>query len=104
MPLPLVPKPTPPPLHAERFPGNSHPAPSPAPGQIPPLTPTAPTPQARARGTRGPSTIWTIGFTTLCGLILVLSLAGSAIAFNITQPYGTGNPAGLDHAVELGLS
>lgn len=92
------------PPHVATVPVNSHPAPSPAPGQIPPLTPTAPTPQARARGTRGPSTVWTIGFTILFGLILVLSLAGSAIAFNITQPYGTGNPAGLDHAVELGLS
>src|SRR5260221_12576846 len=49
------------PPHAATVPVNSHPAPSPAPGQIPPLTPTAPTPQARARGTRGPSTIWTIG-------------------------------------------
>jgi hypothetical protein len=38
----------------------------------------------------------------LFGLMLALTIAGSAIAFNINQPYG--NPAGLDHAVELGLA
>jgi hypothetical protein len=40
----------------------------------------------------------------LFGLMLALTIAGSAIAFNINQPYGSSNPAGLDHAVELGLS
>src|SRR5258708_16480219 len=46
--------------------------------------------------------VWTTGFMILCGLMLALTIAGSAIAFNINQPYG--NLAGLDHAVELGLS
>jgi hypothetical protein len=38
----------------------------------------------------------------LFGLMLALTTAGSAIAFNINQPYG--NLAGLDHTVELGLA
>jgi hypothetical protein len=38
------------------------------------------------------------------GLMLALTVVGSAIAFNIPNPYGSGNLAGLDHAVELGLS
>src|SRR5260370_13676782 len=38
------------------------------------------------------------------GLMLALTVVGSAIAFNIPHPYGPGNLAGLDHAVELGLS
>jgi len=38
------------------------------------------------------------------GLMLTLTVVGSAIAFNIPNPYGPGNLAGLDHAVELGLS
>jgi hypothetical protein len=41
----------------------------------------------------------------LFGLMLALTVVGSIIAFNISQPYGSTNPnAGLDHAVELGLS
>ena len=37
--------------------------------------------------------------------MLALTVVGSIIAFNIPQPYGSINPnAGLDHAVELGLS
>ncbi len=37
-------------------------------------------------------------------LMLALTLVGSIIAFNINSPYGSSNPAGLDHAVELGLA
>ena len=37
--------------------------------------------------------------------MLAFAVVGSIIAFNIPQPYGSINPnAGLDHAVELGLS
>jgi len=36
--------------------------------------------------------------------MLALTIAGSIIAFNIPHPYGPSNSAGLDHAVELGLS
>lgn len=37
-------------------------------------------------------------------LMLALALVGSIIAFNISNPYGPGNPAGLDHAAETALA
>ena len=84
------------PVSSPTVPASASPVPSPAYGQIPALA------QAQARGTRGFAAVWTRGFTILFGLMLALTIAGSAIAFNIYQPYG--NSAGLDHAVELGLS
>ena len=80
-------------------PVSASPAPSPAYGQIPSLAPTS-----QARGIPRFAAVWTTGFMILFGLMLALTIAGSAIAFNINQPYGSNNPAGLDHAVELGLS
>jgi serine/threonine protein kinase len=71
----------------------------PAHGQLPPI---ARTPQAR--GATSITAVWTFRFITLFGLMLALTIVGSIIAFNIPQPYGNTNPAGLDHAVELGLS
>jgi hypothetical protein len=60
---------------------------------------------AHTEGNRGISAVWTPKFIILLGLMLTLTLVGSIIAFNIFQPYGSINPnAGLDHAVELGLS
>lgn len=51
------------------------------------------------------SAIWTPGFIILFVAMLALTVIGTSIAFNIPQPYGNINPnAGLDHAVELGLS
>jgi hypothetical protein len=51
------------------------------------------------------SSIWHTPFTILLGLFFILPIVGIIIAFNISQPYGSTNPnAGLDHAVELGLS
>ena len=59
----------------------------------------------QARGATSISAVWTPRFIILFGLMLALTVVGSIIAFNITQPYGSINPnAGLDHAVELGLS
>src|SRR5438874_5389113 len=89
---------------------NTNPAPAqPAtvPVSIPPaqnhVSPIAHTSQTRNRTSI--SAVWTSGFIILFGLMLALTVAGSIIAFNITQPYGSINPnAGLDHAVELGLS
>ena len=89
---------------------NTNPAPvQPAtvPVIIPPVrdhvSPAAQTPQPG--NTRGISAVWTPGFIILFGLMLAISIVGSIIAFNIFQPYGSINPnAGLDHAVELGLS
>jgi len=80
-------------------PVSASPAPSPAYGQIPSLAPTS-----QARGIPRFAAVWTTGFMILFGLMLALTIAGSAIAFNINQPYGSNNLAGLDHAVELGLS
>jgi serine/threonine protein kinase len=87
------------PVSPPTVPVSASPAPSPAYGQIPSLAPTS-----HARGTPRLAAVWTTGFMILFGLMLVLTIAGSAIAFNINQPYGSNNTAGLDHAVELGLS
>jgi serine/threonine protein kinase len=65
--------------------------------QVPSLAPTP-----RARSSPSIAAIWTPRFIALFGLMLALTVVGSIIAFNISQPYG--NQAGLDHAVELGLS
>jgi len=89
------------PVSPPTVPVSASPAPSPAYGQIPSLAPTS---QAQARGIPRFAAVWTTGFMILFGLMLALTVAGSAIAFNINQPYGSSNPAGLDHAVELGLS
>jgi hypothetical protein len=60
-------------------------------------------PRAPARvAQRG--TIWSGRFLALFLLVLALTVAGTIIAFNIVSPYGPGNPAGLDHAVETGLA
>jgi serine/threonine protein kinase len=89
---------------------NTNPVPS-QPATIPvsippahsPLSPVAHTPWAR--GATSISAVWTPRFIILFGLMLALTVVGSIIAFNIFQPYGSINPnAGLDHAVELGLS
>jgi len=87
------------PVSPPTVPVSASPAPSPAYGQIPSLAPTS-----QARGIPRFAAVWTTGFMILFGLMLVLTIAGSAIAFNINQPYGSSNQAGLDHAVELGLS
>jgi len=72
----------------------------PAHSQLPPIVHT---PQARSATSI--SAVWTPRFIMLFGLMLALTVVGSIIAFNISQPYGSTNPnAGLDHAVELGLS
>jgi serine/threonine protein kinase len=68
-------------------------------GQLPPITRTPQT-----KGITSIAAVWTPRFIILFGLILALTVVGSIIAFNISQPYGSTNPAGLDHAVELGLS
>ena len=72
----------------------------PASSQVPPV------PQTQQAGNiTSISAIWTRGFIVLFGLMLAITVVGSIIAFNISHPYGSINPnAGLDHAVELGLS
>jgi serine/threonine protein kinase len=81
------------------------------PPTVPVVTPSAlnyRTPAAQTPVTTSASNIariWTRGFSILFVGTLLLTVVGSIIAFNISQPYGSINPnAGLDHAVELGLS
>jgi hypothetical protein len=61
-------------------------------------------PQQRSGFAPHPTSPWSIPFIALFSIILLLLIAGSVWTFNIEHPYGSGNPAGLDHAVELGLS
>src|SRR5258708_23224416 len=67
----------------------SIPAPSPAFGQIPLLN--TPTPQTS--GSSSLASLWTQGFIILFGLMLALTIVGSAIALNIPHPSGPGNLA-----------
>ncbi len=102
---PSFPSPTP----AQAPINNTNPVPSqpatvqvstpPAYGQLPPITRTPQT-----KGTTSITAVWTPRFIILFGLMLAITVVGSIIAFNIPQPYGITNPAGLDHAFELGLS
>jgi hypothetical protein len=61
-------------------------------------------PQAGTSRPTSLTAVWTRRFIILFVAMLALTVIGSAIAFNIPNPYGTTNLAGLDHAVELGLS
>ena len=68
-------------------------------GQLPPITRTS-----QAGVISSLTAVWTPRFIMLFGFMLALTVIGSIIAFNISQPYGSTNPNGLDHAVELCLS
>jgi serine/threonine protein kinase len=70
-------------------------------------------PNYSGRATAVPSTavsgpifarIWTRPFSIVFLILLVATVGGSILAFNIPHPYGPSNIAGLDHAVEFGLS
>lgn len=74
-------------------------------GYPPTVYPTLP--PLSARGGRGPvarARVWTPGFFLVFLLLLVLTVGGSMLAFNIANPYGSGNHAGLDHATEAALA
>jgi serine/threonine protein kinase len=73
----------------------------PAYAQIPSI---APIQQTRSRSTSSLTAVWTTRFIILFGSMFALMIVGSVIAFNIPTPYGSANLAGLDHAVEFGLS
>jgi serine/threonine protein kinase len=68
------------------------------------LPPMATIPQVEASRPTSLGAVWTPRFIILFVAMLALTVVGSIIAFNIPNPYGTANSAGLDHAVELGLS
>ena len=82
---------------------------------LPPTSAVSPTKPSIPRGTPPVSSpqvesspaftrIWTPAFTTVFGLLLALTVAGSIVAFNIPNPYGSTSSVGLDHAVEFALS
>lgn len=54
--------------------------------------------------TIAPTRLWTRGFLLTFLLSLALTVGGSILAFNIANPYGSANPAGLDHATEAALT
>lgn len=47
--------------------------------------------------------VWTPGFLCAFALLLLVTVGGSILTFNIPNPYGPANNAGLDHATEVGL-
>lgn len=62
-------------------------------------------PQMPAGSSQQPAStpIWTPGFLLTFLLLLLITVGGSVLTFNIAHPYGLTNPAGLDHATEAGL-
>jgi serine/threonine protein kinase len=62
-----------------------------------------PTP-AGAQQARGHISVWTPGFLLVFLLLLLVTVGGSLLTFNIANPYGPTNNAGLDHATEAGLA
>jgi serine/threonine protein kinase len=48
--------------------------------------------------------VWTPGFLLVFFLLLLVTIGGSILTFNIPNPYGLTNNAGLDHATEAGLA
>jgi serine/threonine protein kinase len=70
----------------------------------PPISAQPARPAPRSRTVVPGGTIWSAKFLALFVLVLVLTVVGSIVAFNIPNPYGPNNPAGLDHAVELALA
>jgi serine/threonine protein kinase len=48
--------------------------------------------------------VWTPGFLLIFFLLLLLTIGGSYLTFNLPHPYGPSNSAGLDHATETGLT
>lgn len=90
------------------------PAPPSLPTQVPGLQPTMPSiggqpypshpPTQFVRQAARPAPFWTLGFVLVFLLLLALTVGGSILTFNIPNPYGPENPAGLDHATETGLA
>lgn len=70
--------------------------PAPYPARPPAYPPNGTPAPARAH-------VWTAGFVLLFFLMLILTVGGSTLAFNVTNPYGPQNTAGLDHATEAAL-
>jgi serine/threonine protein kinase len=69
-------------------------------GQAYPRHPPTPV----VRHTVATTRLWTRGFLLAFLLLLIVTVGGSTVAFNIANPYGSTNPAGLDHATEAALA
>lgn len=67
---------------------------------VPPPTSTA----VSARQSFIRTHVWTPGFILVFLLLLALTVGGSLLAFNISQPYANNPGAGLDHATEAALA
>ncbi len=91
-----------PPAHLPTVPVRSSGVP--ASSTQPARSPIARFPQARTIA--GLASIWTPRFLMVFIAMLLVTVAGSLLAFNIPNPYGSSKPfpPGLDHAVEFGLS
>ena len=72
-------------------------------GQPPAAYPFYP-PASASRSAFERTHVWTPGFLLVFFLLLILTVSGSFLTFNISSPYGTNNNAGLDHATEAGLA
>lgn len=86
---------------ASPLPGGA-PPPSYNPGQAIPSYPAQP-PSPAAWQAHERTRVWTPGFLCAFALLLLLTVGGSILTFNIPNPYGPANNAGLDHATEAGL-
>jgi len=91
-----------PPAHLPTVPVRSSGVP--ASSTQPARSPIARFPQARTIA--GLASIWTPRFLVVFIVMFLVTVAGSLLAFNIPNPYGSSKPfpPGLDHAVEFGLS
>lgn len=69
-----------------------------------PMTNPYHAPTQSARQAAVPTRLWTPGFLLIFLLLLTLTVGGSIVTFNIANPYGPGNSAGLDHATEAALA
>lgn len=79
---------------------------SPTPASLPYASPAAPPYQALPLATqpgRERAHLWTPGFLLMFLLLLLVTVGGCLLTFNIPHPYGPANNAGLDHATEAGL-
>ncbi|HEY1351913.1 MAG TPA: protein kinase [Ktedonobacteraceae bacterium] len=69
----------------------------------PQFSPAGPGPQTPQAPVSRHTHVWTPGFLSVFFLLLLITLGGCLLTFNIPNPYGPTNHAGLDHATEAGL-
>jgi serine/threonine protein kinase len=79
------------------------PVPVPPPYSPSPALPSYPQFSPAQASASGHTHVWTPGFLSVFFLLLLVTLGGCLLTFNIPHPYGLANNAGLDHATEAGL-